>query len=150
MRTVGHRAAAEPVPLDNALEALALGGAGHRDFVAGGEHVRLELGTDLDALNRVAPELDNFALRLDPGFLVLAHDGLGGPLLLAGPKSQARRDVPVLLLGAQAQHEAGTGLQDGDGHDDAGVVEHLRHTQLAGDQTFQRGPPEPRATRVTA
>src|SRR5712692_2543843 len=111
-----HRAvrlgpAAELVPLDEALEALALRRGGDIDELAGGEDLRLELLAGLEAF--VAPDLDDVAVRLDVCLLELPVGWLGELFLVRHLERNAGGRVAVFLGGAQAQDPAGAGLEHG-------------------------------------
>src|SRR5258708_5656695 len=133
---MGDRATTKAMSLDDAGEALALGGAHDGDLVALREDVGFELGAGLDALGDVAPELDDPALRLAAGLLVLTGDGLGDPRLLDRAKAEPGGGVAILLDGAKPDHGAGACLKHGHGHGNAALVKDLGHAHLAGDEAF--------------
>ena len=118
----------EPVPLDDALEALALADAGHFDLVAGGEDVD---GDGLaDGQLVLAPHLDEVALGSDAGLLEMTEQGLVEPLGLDVAEGDLRGGVAVGVDGLLLGDHAGPGLDDRAADDGAVFVEELGHTQL--------------------
>ena len=123
--------------LDQALEALSLGGRGHIDQLALGEDVALELLADLQAV--VAPDLGDVPVGIGAGLLELAQQRLGDLPLGDRRKGQPDRRVAVLLDGPQPEDAAGPHLEHGHGRDGAVGVEDLRHAELAGEESFRHG-----------
>src|SRR4029077_8863281 len=135
-RAVRVRAAANLVPLDEALQALACRGLGDVDELAGGEDLGLELLARLETF--IAADLDDVAGRLDVGLLELAVGGLGELLLVRRLERDAGGGVPVLLGGAQAEDPAGAGLEHGHRRGGAGGLTELGHPNLPCQQALHR------------
>src|SRR5690348_5608497 len=127
-RTVGLRAAAELVPLDEALEALALARAGDVDELAGLEDLGLELRALLDTV--VVANLDHVAVRVK--VCLLEHAKLTAAELCFLDRLEGDPDglVAVFFRGSEPEDPARPGLEDGDGARRAVRVEELGHTQL--------------------
>jgi hypothetical protein len=133
VRAVAHRAAAEVVTLDPALEALADGDTGDLDLLAGLEtgdrdvvaDLRLVLGAEV-----LVAELDQVAHRRGSGLLQVAFLGLGQLALFDLPEGELHGRVAVPLAVADSGDLAGAGLDHGHRHDGAVLAEHLGHAQL--------------------
>ena len=125
------------VALDNALEAVALAGAGHVHVVAGGEDVggehvaHLILGAVLQG-----ELLQNLLVLGEAGLFLVADLGLGKLALRNLLKPQLNGLVAILLGGLLLHHGAGAGLDQGDGHHPAGFIEDLGHADLFADDRF--------------
>ena len=118
----------EPVPLDDALEALALADAGHLDLVAGGEDLD---GDGLaDGQLVLAADLDEVALGSHAGLLEVSEQGLVEPLGLDVAEGDLGGGVAVGLHGLLLGDQAGPGLDDRAADDGAVFIEVLGHTQL--------------------
>ena len=132
------RAAAEVVPLHDALEPLPLGHADDVDAV-----LRLEQGhQDLVPHRRIGASRDQAEL-LEPaggrhvGSVEMALERLGHVARLAGlHEPELHRLVTLLRLVAPRDHDAGAGLDDRAGDRAPFRVEHLRHRDLPPDQPF--------------
>jgi hypothetical protein len=133
---VAARAGAEVVALDRALEALADPDAGDFDPIA-----RLE-GLDGDglafdgAVDRAA-ELDELAVGADVELLQVAELRLLDLAVLDRVERKLDRVVAVHVLRPDLDDRARAGLDDGDGGDRTRLrVEHLRHAELASENSF--------------
>ena len=123
--------------LDDALVAVALADAGHVHKVAGGEHVSVQLVADLVLAAILQRELLQDLLELlDAGLLLMAQLGLGELALGDGLVTQLNGIVAILLGGLLLHHGAGAGLDQGDGHHAAGLIEDLGHADLFADDRF--------------
>ena len=123
--------------LNNALEAVALADAGDVNELTlsedlGGQHVAdLVLGAVLQS-----ELLQNLLQLLDAGLLLMADLGLGHVLLFGVLKTQLNGIVAILLGGLLLHDGAGTGLNQGDGHHTASLIEDLGHADLFADDCF--------------
>src|SRR5450756_1591633 len=132
VRTVGLRATTEVVPLDGALEPLALAHADGGDGLAILERLDGDGIADLEIVGTV--ELDQMAHAvLEAGLLEVAQLGLADVLVFALLERQLHGLVAVGVEGADLCDRAGASLDDGDGHDVAAVVEELGHAHLFAD-----------------
>ena len=120
--------AGEPVPLDHALEALALADAGHFDLVAGGEDIHSDGVADGQLV--LAPHLDEVALGRHAGLLEMPEQGLVQPLGLDIAEGDLRGGIAVGLHRLLLRDQAGPGLDDRAADDRAVFVEELGHAQL--------------------
>ncbi len=127
---VGRVLHAEIVPLDAALEALALGDAGHVDDLALLEHVDLEFAAELDVVDRVDAEFPRAAARLDAGALVVAGHRLRHPAGAARAGDDLDRGVAVGFDRLDLRHAIGFDLDHGNRDRDAIVGKHARHADF--------------------
>src|SRR5690606_5181956 len=141
-RVAGHRvsvaagAAREPVPLHDALEAAALRFAGDLHPITRLEQLDRELLADLVGLAVVDAELPHDAWRrLEARRLGVPQLRAARALLLLEVPADLDRPVAVALLGADQDHGARAGLDDGDGHLHTLVIEDPRHADLPADQS---------------
>src|SRR3954451_12249674 len=132
VRAVALGAGLEPVALDRALEALALRGPGDLDLLAGLEGLDRDGLADQE-LARLVAELHDVLHGRRVGLAQVPELGLGEVLLLRRAEGELDGLVAVALVGADARHRAGPGLQDGDALDDAVVGEDLGHAELLGE-----------------
>src|SRR5205085_11018790 len=114
VRAVGHRTAAEVVPLVLAGKTLALRGAGHVDQLTSLEEVDLECLAQLEVPIALETDLAQVAMGRDARFLVVPGLRLGDQLFLDRAKAELDRAIAVLLNGPHAHHGAGSGLEHGD------------------------------------
>src|SRR5215471_16676646 len=127
--------AGEIPALHAARKALADRGAGDVDILADDEVVGRDLGADRDQRVVAHTELGKLALGLDLGDGEIAALGLRHVVDLAGAGAELERDIPVLLLGAMAEHLALAQPQHRDGHMLAGLGKDPRHPQLLCDHS---------------
>ena len=133
---VAHGGALGAPALDDALVAVALGGAGHVYEVTLLEGVGLDdvAGVELSGVLQV--ELAQVLLGGHASLVQVAHFGLGelplGNVLIA----QLNGVVAVLFGSLLLNDHAGTRLDNGDGDHLAVFVEDLRHANFLADDCF--------------
>src|SRR5918911_2794837 len=132
MRAVRHRAAAEVVALDGALEALALRGPGDLDLLAGLEGVDGDRLADRELAGLVA-ELDDVLHRRRVGLAQVAELALGEVLLADGAERELDGLVAVAVERADRRDGTGAGLEHRDALDAPVLEEQLRHPELLGE-----------------
>ena len=128
MRAVIARTSCKPVPLDNALEALALADAGHFDLVAGAEDVDRDGVADGQLV--FAANLHEVPLGRDARLLEMTKQGLVESLGLHVAEGDLRGGIAVGLDRLLLRDQAGTGLDDRAPDDRAVFSEELGHPQL--------------------
>src|SRR2546423_4208067 len=131
---VAFGAAAEFVPLDEALETLALAGARDVDELAGFEDLGGEVLARLESLD--AADLPDVAARVESGLLELAVHGCVALVLINRFEGDAHGGVAVLLFGPKPKHFARAGFEHGYGRGRPVGVEELSHAQLAREKSF--------------
>src|SRR5580765_455094 len=133
-RAVRRRAGGEPVALDHAREAAALGRAEDVDVLA-----LLEYRRHVECLaERVGGHIAEAELAQVPGhrqvaLLELPQHRLRVPAFLVRAESQLQRAVAVALAGADVRDGARSRLDHGHRDDVALLVEELRHAELLSD-----------------
>ena len=132
---MGGAAAAEMVPLDDALEALADRRAGDVDLLAGDEMVGSDLGADVEKVLGRNPELGDLGLRLDRSRREMAAQRLRRVLHLGEADAQLNGGIAVLLLGALRHDLAVLHAEHRDRHMLARVVVDARHADFLCDNT---------------
>src|SRR4051794_41178876 len=133
VRAVRHGSAREVVALDGALEALALRDARDLDLLALLERLDGHAVAHLELAGLVA-ELHEVAHGRSVGLLQVTELGLGQALLGHRAEPELDRLVAVAIVGADADHGAGAGLEDGHALDAAVLAEDLRHAELLSEQ----------------
>src|SRR5512134_1399179 len=127
---VAGRAAAEAVPLHDALEPAALGRAGHLDQLARGEDPDRHLGARRRGGVPRHPEVaEHLRRRLEPRRLRVAQLRLRRPDGALGAEPELHR------AGLHLHHPAGARLDDGHRGDRAVFREHPGHPELAADES---------------
>ncbi len=113
---MGRVLGAEIVPLDAALEALALAGATHVDPLTGLEHVGLDLGTDLGHVAVVVfeAELPESATGLDTGLGEVSGLRLVQARALLAADRYLYGSVAIGVVGADLGHAVWLDLDNGD------------------------------------
>src|SRR5205085_2316360 len=129
VRSVRDGPAREVVPLHRPLEALALRDARDLHGLALLEDVDGHRLSDLE-LARLVAELDEAAHRGGVCLLQVPELGFGDPLLLDRPEAELHGLVAVALVGADAGHVTGPGLDHRYPLDASIFAEHLGHPQL--------------------
>src|SRR5262249_25036640 len=137
--------AGHAVPLHDALITLALGGAFDVNEIALLEELR-----EIDRLARLVDAVGVFLIDADlaqeplgphAALAVPARGGLGdvGDVLVADlarfVEAELHGDITVFVGGTLTDHEARTGLDDGDGDGEAIFGENLGHPELAAQDT---------------
>jgi hypothetical protein len=138
-RAVRRGAAAEVVPLHDALKALAAADPNHVDAVTVGEHApdqHVIAGLQRGGVCRALGEL-HFAAqprrRHVPRLLVVATERLVDLRRLLLDQPELHRFVAVGLRALGLQHHARARLDDGRGRDRAVSREQLGHSYFASD-----------------
>ena len=135
MRAVRLGSAPEVVTLDSALEALALGNAGHADVLAVFEGLDRDRVADLEVGH--AADLGQVALAvLEAGLLEVAQLGFGELLVFAVFERQLDRRRAVALGGAHPCDRTRPRFDDGHRDAIAVVVEELGHAELLADDAL--------------
>src|SRR4051794_2392026 len=137
VRAVGDRAAAEVVPLDRALEALSLGGAGDLDRLA------LLEGLDGDGVSHLklaglVAELLDVAESRSVGLLEVAQLRLRQPLLGGRAEAELHGLVAVALVRPDPGDVTRAGLHDRHALEPAVLLEDLRHPDLLPEERRHR------------
>src|ERR687885_1932376 len=132
VRAVRHRAAAEVVALDRALEALALRRPGDLDLLAGLEGLDRDRLADGELAGLVA-ELDDVLHRRRVGLAQVAELALGEVLLADRAERELDGLVAVAVERADRRHRTRAGLEHRDALDAAVLEEQLRHPELLGE-----------------
>src|SRR5664279_3590746 len=131
---MGGADAVEAVTLHHTREALALGGAGDVDQLAGLEGRRGDLLSER-VLGRVRdPDLGHVTAGRDPGLLEVALERLGDLARVDLAVGELNRGVAVGLDRAHLGDHVGTDGDDGDRDEATGLVPHLRHAELGTEQ----------------
>src|SRR3954452_15609614 len=125
-------AGVELVPLDGALEALALGHAGHLHDLADLEGLHRHAVADHE-LPRLVAELAQRAHRRGVDLPEMAQQRLVERLLARGAEPELHGLVAVRVGAAVRRHGARAGLQDGHALDAPVFEEALRHAELLGE-----------------
>ena len=134
---VGHGSTASAMALNDTLVTVTLADAGDVDELALGEDVG---GQDIAhvVLRAILQSelLQDLLQLLNAGLLLMADLGLGQVLLLSVLETQLNGLIAILLGGLLLHDGAGTGLNQGDGHHTAGLIEDLGHADLLTDDRF--------------
>src|SRR3954449_5740790 len=134
---VAHRSAGEVVALHGALEALALGGPGDLDLLAGLERLDRHGLADGQLAGLVA-ELDDVLHRRRVGLAQVAELALGEVLLAHRAERELDGLVAVAVERADAGHGTGPGLEHRDALDAPVLEEQLGHPELLGEDRRHR------------
>ena len=131
------RTTGEVVALHGAGKALADGGAGDIDQLAGLEDLGREFGAGLRVGGFASdePELDQRATWLDLGLGVVAVEGLAIQLRATLAVGDLHGAIAVHRLALHLGDAIGEHFDDRDGHGFAGFCEDSRHAAFAADQS---------------
>src|SRR5450830_1028571 len=134
VRTVGGAVAVEAVALHHAREALALGGAGDVDHLAGfeGRHGDLLAECVLGCVGDA--DLGHVTARGDPGLLEVVLEWLGDLARVDLAIGELDRGVSVVVHRAHLGDHVDTDGDDGDRDEATGLIPHLRHAELGTEQ----------------